>query len=86
MSFEPIDSIQLKRLQEPEIHRAPAPEVITYDCEHCGNCENPSQCVWGVQCPTCGADKSEQCCQGTRLVGLHEDRWSYAKTAAKSPA
>jgi hypothetical protein len=48
-------------------------------CEHCGWCDDPSHCVWGVQCPKCYAPPREQCTDDRGgLTGLHQERWDYA--------
>ena len=47
------------------------------ECQHCGWCENPDKCVWGVICPICHAEPKEQCRTPTdgRITGLHAERW-----------
>jgi hypothetical protein len=81
MSFEEIDLETINKLRGQEDSTSPralAPEAITYDCEHCGHCENPEHCVWSVQCPQCFAEPRQQCKIGSRYVGLHEERWKMA--------
>lgn len=54
-------------------------EVETFFCPHCGNCEDPEHCVWGVQCPKCCAPQHEHCLDDRgALTGLHQERWDYA--------
>lgn len=56
--------------------------VVTYPCPHCGHCEDPNRCVWGITCPRCGAGPREQCRhQNGGLKGLHPERWKEARTA-----
>lgn len=48
-------------------------------CSHCGWCDDPDHCVWGVQCPECCAPPHEQCLDGRGgITGLHQERWNYA--------
>lgn len=53
-------------------HDAP---VEVFDCEWCGCCPDPARCVWSVTCPLCSALPSEMCHAGSRLTGLHKERW-----------
>lgn len=55
-------------------------DVEMRDCEYCGNCEEPDNCVYGVQCPQCEALPREQCSEGRRVVGLHEARHKHANS------
>jgi hypothetical protein len=46
-----------------------------YDCRWCGFCADPEHCVWSVVCPVCGSEPKTMCVEGTKQVGLHEERW-----------
>lgn len=56
--------------------------VEVFVCHHCGACEDPEHCVWGVQCPECCAPPHEHCLddRGAK-TGLHQERWNYAGRA-----
>jgi hypothetical protein len=54
-----------------------APEEV-FDCQWCGCCPNPEHCVWSVTCPLCNAVAKKHCVEGSKLVGLHRERWSHA--------
>ena len=56
--------------------RETAPEVVTYDCEFCGNCETPNNCAWSRECPVCKAQPKDYChASDGRITGLHAERW-----------
>jgi len=50
----------------------------TFPCEWCGCCANPKHCVWSVKCPICSSDPKKHCVEGTKLIGLHKERWEIA--------
>lgn len=52
--------------------------IETKLCTSCGNCVDPEHCVWSITCPVCGSPPKENCHEGTKLVGLHEERWNHA--------
>lgn len=53
--------------------------IEVFICEHCGSCEDPQHCVWGVQCPKCFAPPHEHCLDDRgALTGLHQERWDHA--------
>jgi hypothetical protein len=54
-----------------------APEDV-FDCEWCGCCPDPEHCVWSVTCPICESLPKKHCVEGTKLIGLHRERWEYA--------
>lgn len=54
-----------------------APEE-TFPCKWCGCCSDPSKCVWSIICPICNSKPKEHCVEGTKLVGLHPERWEVA--------
>lgn len=60
-----------------------APEEV-FDCEWCGCCPDPEHCVWSVTCPICQAIPKQHCKQGTKIIGLHAERWEYGKNRTAS--
>lgn len=50
----------------------------TFPCDWCGCCPDPKHCVWSVTCPICASPPKSHCKEGTKLVGLHGERWSAA--------
>ena len=74
-----LDEIQglLKKSEPPSYIDE---DVEMQECEHCGYCEEPDNCVYGVQCPECEALPKEQCKEGRRLVGLHSARHKHANS------
>lgn len=55
-------------------------QVEVFVCPHCGSCEDPEHCVWGVQCPECYAPPHQHCLDDRgAMTGLHQERWDYAR-------
>ena len=54
-------------------------DVEMFVCPHCGTCEDPEHCVWGIQCPECCSPPHEHCLdpRGAK-TGLHQARWDLA--------
>lgn len=68
-----------KRIEHNFVGYEEVEDVVLLDCIHCGSCVDPDTCVWSVVCPKCNSGPSQLCKEGSRLVGLHEERWELAK-------
>lgn len=49
---------------------------VYVECEWCGWCPDPDNCVWRHECPKCGAAPSTQCTRQGGLDPLHSERWA----------